>query len=127
MRKIFLLAVVWIVLLLAWIILAQQAHADDALIEERYCRTEPLRDKSGKIARRADVMAAFQKIHPCPSTGLRTGACSGWAKDHVIPLANGGCDSVSNMQWLPLSLKSCMGKLCKDRWERAVYTQEKSK
>ena len=101
--------------------IGQYAHADDALIDNRYCVGQPLRDKDGKIARREDVMAAFQKIHACPSTGLHTGACSGWAKDHVIPLAVGGCDSVSNMQWLPLSLKSCMGKVCKDRWERNVY------
>jgi hypothetical protein len=97
---------------------------DDALIDSRYCHEEPLRDAQGKIARRADVIAAFQRLHPCPSTGETTGACRGWAKDHVVPLAVGGCDSVSNLQWLPLSLKSCMGRLCKDRWERNVYVRK---
>lgn len=90
------------------------------LDETRYCG-EPPRDGRGRILRRSDVLDAFQRLYPCPATGERTGACPGWAKDHVIPLAVGGCDAVSNLQWLPLTIKSCMGKRCKDRWEREVY------
>jgi hypothetical protein len=41
----------------------------------------------------------FQRQHPCPSTGRTTGACPGFVKDHVIPLACGGPDSVANLQW----------------------------
>lgn len=91
------------------------------LEETRYCTIEPLRTESGEILRRYDVLQAFRKVHPCPATGLRNGPCRGWNIDHVIPLAVGGCDSVSNLQWLPVEIKRCAGELCKDRWERRVY------
>jgi hypothetical protein len=76
------------------------------------------RSPDGSIARSSRVISAFRKVHPCPVTGLNTGACPGWAIDHVIPLAACGADIVSNMQWLPLTIKSCAGTECKDRWER---------
>lgn len=91
-----------------------------ALDETRYCGVIS-RDGAGNILRRADVIRAFKKRHPCPIDTLEH--CHGWQIDHVIPLAVGGCDSVSNMQWLPNSLKTCAGKLCKDRWERKVYAR----
>ena len=93
------------------------------LEETRYCGP-PKRDATGSIIRRADVITAFNKRHPCPITGLTTGACSGWSRDHIIPLVCGGCDSVSNLQWLPNAIKSCSlktGLPCKDRWEQQVY------
>lgn len=100
------------------------AHADainpPPLLETRYCGA-PARNADGSIKRRSDVLTAFQRAHPCPSTGLTTGACPGWAKDHVVPLASCGCDSVSNLQWMPDGLKSAAGTLAKDRWERKVY------
>lgn len=91
-----------------------------AATDARICGTEPIRTASGKIARSKAVLRAYQKIHPCPSTGATTGKCPGWALDHVIPLACGGCDSIENLQWLKLSIKSCAGPYCKDRWERAI-------
>lgn len=94
--------------------------APDALTETRYCG-EPKRNAKGEIVRRADVLDAFAKRYPCPATGEQKRSCPGWAIDHVIPLAVGGCDAVSNLQWLPHGLKSCAGTLCKDRWERKVY------
>jgi hypothetical protein len=85
----------------------------------RYCG-EPARDAvMHTIIRDPKVPSAFRKIHACPSTGLFTGACPRWAIDHVLPLDVGGCDAVSNMQWLPDWLKSCAG-YCKDRWERKI-------
>jgi len=95
--------------------------------ETRYCG-EPRRDSSGGIYRSSAVKTAFQKIHPCPSTKKTTGACPGWQKDHVIsmgakhPTLGGGCDAVSNMQWLPIEIKTCPGLFCKDRWELSVYS-----
>lgn len=91
-----------------------------ALDETRYCHVTPHRDADGSISRRADVLRAFRNRYPCPSTGEKRGACPGWAIDHVIPLAQRGCDAVSNLQWLPNQLKSC-AKTCKDRWEQQVY------
>jgi hypothetical protein len=43
--------------------------------------------------------AAFQREHPCPSTGQRRGRCPGYVIDHVQPLCAGGPDSPWNMQW----------------------------
>ena len=94
--------------------------AANPLLETRYCG-EPKRNASGEIIRRADVLAAFQKIHPCPSTGLKTGACAGWQKNHGAPLACGGCDSVSNLNWVPTIIKTCSAWYCIDRYERKIY------
>lgn len=100
------------------------AATDPAKIESRYCGAPP-RDASGVILRRDDVVYAFRKAHPCPATQLTIGACPGWAIDHVIPLACGGCDIVSNMQWLPVETKSSATPVAKDRWERSVYANSK--
>lgn len=42
----------------------------------------------------------FKKGNPCPSTGKSGGACPGYQIDHRKPLAAGGADHKSNMQWL---------------------------
>lgn len=85
----------------------------------RYCGS-PLRDESGRIKRSTFVINEFKRVHPCPSTGLQSGSCPGWAIDHVIPLACGGCDAIENMQWLPYSIKRGH-ELAKDKWERKIY------
>ena len=51
--------------------------------------------------------------HPCPSTGRTSWACPGYVVDHVKPLACGGADAASNMQWQTVA----EGK-AKDKWER---------
>ena len=109
-----------LILCLLSILPASAICSENPLLETRYCG-EPKRNAKGEIIRRADVRAAFQKIHPCPSTGLTSGACPGYARDHVIPLKCGGCDAVSNLSYLPNVLKSGAGKLPKDRWELKVY------
>lgn len=93
------------------------------LLDETRCCITPVRTANGDILRRADVIAAFRKVHACPSTGLYKGACPNWAIDHPVPLACGGKDEVSNMQWLPLPIKSAAGIYPKDRWERKIYCQ----
>lgn len=103
-------------LLLALLLVVEPAFSGDP----RHCGP-PVRDAAGKIARDAAVVAEFRRLHPCPSTGRATGVCPGWAVDHVLPLASCGCDVVSNMQWLPLSIKSASSPDAKDRWERRVY------
>ena len=89
-----------------------------ALDEIRYCGP-PKRNAAGEIVRRADVKTAFRKAHPCPVRAHVAGVCPGWEIDHVIPLACGGCDAVSNMQWLPLELKRSPNG--KDGFEREIY------
>lgn len=99
-----------------------QAEGLNPYIDYRYCGQPNRID--GNIVRDSKVTREFQKIHPCPATGLKTGACAGWSKDHIWPLARCGCDSVNNMQWLKNSIKSCAGTECKDRWELTVYQCE---
>jgi hypothetical protein len=57
------------------------------------------RDHHGKIKRSKDATRAFQRSHPCPSTGRVSGGCPGYVIDHVQALKRGGADSPSNMQW----------------------------
>jgi hypothetical protein len=62
------------------------------------------------------VKHEFQLTHPCPATGLATGACPGYVKDHIVPLACGGPDAVSNMQWQTT-------REAKDKWETKGCTR----
>lgn len=101
-------------------LLVSLLSAFPALQDVRYCGAPP-RDASGQIIRRADVIRAYRQEVPCPSTGLKTGACPGWALNHTWPLICGGCDSVSNLAWMPNVLKSGAGDLPTDRWEQKVY------
>lgn len=101
------------------------AFALDAsqLVETRYCGV-PQRTASGGIVRSQAVVNAFKKHHPCPATGKASGACPGWQINHVIPLACGGCDSVSNMDWMPTKIKTCKEDWCRDRYERKIYGKD---
>jgi hypothetical protein len=63
--------------------------------------------------RSLEVKHEFQRLHPCPPTGRTTGLCPGYIKDHIVPLACGGPDAVSNLQWQTIG----DGK-AKERWER---------
>ena len=66
-----------------------------------------------KEHRSASVKREFQLTHPCPSTGRTTGACPGYVRDHIVPLACGGRDAISNLQW-----QTAQAAKAKDRWER---------
>ena len=63
--------------------------------------------------RSREVTREFQREHPCPSTGRISGACPGYRKDHIKPLACGGPDAVWNLQWQTVAAAKA-----KDRWER---------
>ncbi|MEY2688980.1 MAG: hypothetical protein RL375_3178 [Pseudomonadota bacterium] len=93
------------------------------LIDYRYCGM-PERHTSGVIKRNRQVLSAFRKLHPCPATGASEGACPGWEINHTIPLACGGCDSVTNLDWMPVQAKTCKEWWCRDRWERKVYAAD---
>lgn len=47
----------------------------------------------------AEVLS-FKRAAPCPSTGLKRGACPGYEVVHMIPLCLGGQDKRENMAWL---------------------------
>ena len=80
-----------------------------ATTETRLCGP-PARHARGKIIRRANVLHEFERLYPRPQDGRR------WYKDHVLPLACGGCDAVWNLQWLPEAQWRE-----KSTWERRVY------
>ncbi|WP_143074358.1 HNH endonuclease signature motif containing protein [Nitrosomonas sp. Nm166] len=74
----------------------------------------------GSIKRSRTVTREFERLYPLPAGYNR----ADWQIDHVIPLAEGGCDAVRNMQWLPESIKTCADDHCKDRWEReGIYSK----
>jgi hypothetical protein len=54
----------------------------------------------GQIQRSASEVRAFRSHNPCPATGMKRGACPGWAVDHIRPLCAGGEDHRGNMQWI---------------------------
>ena len=91
-----------------------------AIQDARYCG-EPARTADGRIKRSRALLREFAKTFPCPETLEPTPSCPGWALDHVLPLASGGCDSAINLQWLPDTIKSCADADCKDRWERIYH------
>ena len=59
------------------------------------------------------VARELQREHLCPSTGLTSGAGPGYRRDHIVPLACGGPDAVSNMQW-----QTVAEARAKEAWER---------
>lgn len=61
-------------------------------------RTNSARDSRSE-AKRAGALRTFQKSHPCPATGLKSGACPGYVVDQIVPLTNGGVAKPSNMRW----------------------------
>ncbi len=71
------------------------------------------RNPNGRIHRDSTARYAFRSENPCPVTGDTRGACPGYVIDHVRPLACGGADEPSNMQW-----QSRIAAREKDRWER---------
>jgi hypothetical protein len=118
-----------LLLLLVGLLAGTAARADlpaagqpGAVNDLRYCG-EPARTADGRIKRSRAVLREFAKVFPCPETLEPVPSCPGWAIDHVIPLAVGGCDAPVNLQWLPDSIKSCGDGDCKDRWERIYHAQ----
>jgi hypothetical protein len=73
---------------------------------------------SAKQLRSASVKREFQLTHPCLATGRTSGACPGYVKDHVLPLACGGPDAVSNLQW-----QTIRAAKAKDKWETKGCTR----
>jgi hypothetical protein len=67
---------------------------------------------AGGEHRSRELTREFQREDPCPSTGRTSGACPGYRKDHIKPLACDGLDAVSNMQW-----QTVTAARVKDRWE----------
>lgn len=70
------------------------------------------RDAHGRLARSEAAKHAFEKAHPCPSTGKSSGACPGYVIDHITALKRGGADDASNMQWQTVAEAKA-----KDKWE----------
>lgn len=67
--------------------------------------------------RSSAAKSEFKREYPCPSTGKSSGGCSGYQIDHRQPLAAGGSDHKSNMQWLTVDQHKA-----KTKWERRSCT-----
>lgn len=68
--------------------------------------------------RSQEAKNAFKHAQPCPSNGNRHGSCPGYVIDHVKPLACGGADAPSNMQWQDVASAKA-----KDKWERKACSK----
>jgi hypothetical protein len=68
---------------------------------------------SAEERRSSAVGREFQLENPCPSTGQTSGACPGYVKDHIVPLACGAPDDPANLQWQTIPEAKA-----KDKWER---------
>lgn len=55
----------------------------------------------------------FKYSHPCPATARIKGSCPNYIIDYIKPLACGGADDASNMQWQTKAEANA-----KDKWER---------
>ncbi len=71
-----------------------------------------MRDDRGRIKRGEEARAAFERSHPCPSTGKSSGGCPGYVVDHIVALKRGGADAPSNMEWQTIEAAKA-----KDKWE----------
>src|SRR5207248_11074456 len=67
---------------------------------------------SAKEHRSREVTREFQREHPVLQRGSQAALVLVTARDHVLPLACGGPDAVSNMQWQTVAAAKA-----KDRWE----------
>ncbi|CAD6876117.1 HNH endonuclease signature motif containing protein [Methylomonas fluvii] len=68
---------------------------------------------AGQVRSQAAI-SEFKYAHPCPANGNTKGACPGYVIDHIEPLACGGADDPSNMQW-----QTAADAKAKDKWERS--------
>jgi hypothetical protein len=66
-----------------------------------------------RIKRSQSAKIEFKLEHPCPANGAHKGPCKGYVIDHIKPLACGGADAPSNMQWQTVG-----DAKAKDKWER---------
>jgi hypothetical protein len=119
------LAVVVLLAFLPAIAAAKSSHPssshpkpDHVTTSHKVTKHAPTDHGSLKNVRRASAKRSFQASNPCPATGKTTGSCHGYVIDHKTPLACGGADVPSNMQWQT----TAEAKL-KDKTERAGCTR----
>jgi hypothetical protein len=63
------------------------------------------------VHRSAAARDEFKREHLCPSTGRPRGACPNYVIDHIKPLAIGGADAPSNMQWQTIKAAKAKDKI----------------
>jgi len=80
---------------------------EKSTVTSSYTGTSARRDSNGRIVRSEEAKHAFEA-----QTGFPHGR-SGYVVDHIKPLACGGADEPSNMQW-----QTAAEAKAKDKWER---------
>lgn len=71
-------------------------------------------DVTATTTRTSKARYDFKKLHPCPNVLPHTKtSCPGFVIDHIKPLACGGRDIPSNMQW-----QTTADAKMKDKYER---------
>ena len=103
-------------ILLIFLFLSLNVSAETEIVDARYCG-KPERTASNKIKRNTNLIRQFKKMYPIPPEL----SYMEFEVDHVIPLDQGGCDSIINLNYLPKSIKSSDNPYAKDRWERKLY------
>lgn len=101
----------WVLLCALFLTALTAIDADATPRRPDYCQTCS-RDDHGKIKRSESAKRRFMR-----ESGYPNGR-PGYHIDHIVPLACGGADSPSNMQWLSLP-----DKRTKDRVERKNCTR----
>ena len=59
----------------------------------------PITTAQAENHRSQKAKSIFKYEHPCPSPARTKGSCPNYIIDHIKPLACGGLDDASNMQW----------------------------
>ena len=90
------------------------SHSSSRSFSSHHSNTPSLSGESHRSSKRSRAARdEFEREHPCPSTGKRSGKCPGYVVDHVKALACGGADAPSNMQW-----QTTAAAKAKDKTER---------
>jgi hypothetical protein len=86
-----------------------KVKAHDRKVSDATPRTTRARDSRGRFVRSADAKRQFMRTSGYPN------GRPGYVVDHIRPLACGGDDAPTNMQWQTVAEAKA-----KDGWERAV-------
>lgn len=94
--------------------------------EPGVARGKPIPESVARdIAERSKKMRAeFVRQHPCPASGVSSGACPGYVVDHIIPLSLYGADHPDNMQWQTVEAAKRKDVLERESYQRRIKAEK---